>query len=196
MLLERVASGDRGAFGLVHHRYWNNIYNTSLSYLKSPEWAQDIVQDVFLKLWEKRAALPGVENFPAYLYVIVRNELVSALRKKWDKVPLKDSYNDVIPSDIFSPEHHIDTRKLEEALQNAVRQLSPQQRQIFRMTREMGLSHAEIALQLGIDKRTVGNHATAALNRLRHLLQDHPDMLLVLLTAPSLLMAPSITSSL
>lgn len=179
-LVARLSRGDLAAFRIIHDHYWNGIFKTSLSYLKSTEWAQDIVQDVFLKVWEKRASFAEVHQFPAYLHKMVRNELISALRKKWEEKPLPH-YEDSIPADCFHPEHHMDARKIQSLIHKAREQLSPQQQLIFTLTRDQGMSHEEIAKQLGIDKRTVSNHITIALNKLRLALKEYPDLFLLLL---------------
>lgn len=179
-LLSRVALGDKEAFKLIYDHYWNNIYHTALSYLKSTEWAQDIVQDTFLKLWEKREGLVKVEKLSSYIFIIVRNQLVTALRRKLNGVKLPESYLDSLPSNLLHPEATFDSKSAIERIEKAVAQLSPQQQQIFRLTREAGLSHEQIAERLGIEKRTVSNHATTALNKLRQWLKDDPELYLMI----------------
>jgi RNA polymerase sigma-70 factor (family 1) len=179
-LLTQIAAGDRLAFKTLYDHYWNNIYSTSLAYLKSTEWAQDIVQDVFMKIWEKRTTLENVQKFSSFLYITTRNELVSALRKKWGGERLPENYLDNLPSDLLQPGHIIDEKETDERIQKAVLQLTPQQQQIFMLTRQQGLSHEQIAKKLGIEKRTVSNHATLALNKLRQALKDDPELFLIL----------------
>lgn len=179
-LLSLIADGDKQAFQAIYNHYWNNVYSTALAYLKSTEWAQDIVQDIFIRVWEKRDHLTRIDNFSSYLFIMVRNELITALRKKWHGSALPDNYLDSLPSNLLDPVQSLDSKQQEALIQKAIDQLSPQQQRIFNLTRQQGLSHEAIARQLGIDKRTVSNHATMALNKLRQVLKDNPDVFLVI----------------
>ena len=84
LLLQQIAEGSENAFAVLVAQKWNNIYWQALSYVKSSYKAQDIVQDVFLKIWQERHKLPGVDRFDSFLFIIARNHIVSALRKKTD----------------------------------------------------------------------------------------------------------------
>src|SRR3569833_3069290 len=91
LLLRLVAEGHRPSFTVLYDRYWKKIYATSLHYLKSSEWAQDLVQDIFLKIWIKRSVLPEIDNFESFIFIVARNELVSAIRKRVSAAPLPDT---------------------------------------------------------------------------------------------------------
>ncbi len=80
-ILTGMAAGSSTAFAALHRRYWNDIYSLALSFLKSPHAAEDIVQEVFVKLWLRRETLPEVREFRPYAMVMARNEIISAMRK-------------------------------------------------------------------------------------------------------------------
>src|SRR5262245_46787550 len=82
VLLQQIAEGDRAAFKLLHDHYCPAIYNTCLRFLHSPHEAMDLVQEVFMKLWIRRATLPTITDFKAWLFITTRNELVTAFRKR------------------------------------------------------------------------------------------------------------------
>lgn len=165
-LMQRVAEGDRNAFAEVYDRFWNTIYATALSYLKSPEWAQNVVQDVFLKVWTGRERLREVEKPDAYLFILARDELVSALRNKFDRTPISEKYEDYLSGDLIQPDKA-------ELIEQAVEQLPPQQKLVYNLTRKQQLSHESIAKELGLNTRTVNKYATRALNLIRQYLKDH-----------------------
>ena len=170
-LLQRIAAGDRSAFALVYARYWNTIYSTALSFLKSPEWAQDTVQDIFLKLWTKRELLPEVEKFDAWLYVMARNTLIDQLNKKLSTTPIEARYADVLPGDLLSPDTSYSLKQTEEVLHKAIQQLPPRQKLIFQLIRQAGLTHNDVATRLRLAPGTVNNHLTRALNAIRQYLR-------------------------
>ena len=172
---QQLAAGSEEAFREVYLGYWNKIYSLALTYLKSPEAAQDIVQEVFLKIWKKRELLASVEDLESYIYITGRNEVINSF-KKISKTGISDAAD--VPDDIMLPDTATQVKELRQQLLKAINRLPPQQLQIFKLTREQGLSHEEIAQQLGISKATVKNHMVRALNTLRQYLRDHPELII------------------
>lgn len=184
-LLLLVAEGDRGAFKSLYDHYWNDLYSLALSFLKSPDWAQDTVQDLFLKVWVKRDSLTAIEKFNAYIFIMLRNEIISALRHRDRTLKLYQQYQRRIPADFLlpgvpgglhaspAPDSDLDLRELERLIRRAVAQLPPPQGLLIELTREQGLSHDEIAGRLGMARKTVSNTLTKALNNIRKYLREH-----------------------
>lgn len=164
-LILRVAAGDRAAFKCLYDDYWDDLYALALSFLKSPDWAQDMVQDVFLKLWIRREEIPAIGQFRAYIFTMLRNGIVSALRQR----RLREKYQRQLPGDFLAPEAEtrLATRELEELVREAIARLPHPQGLLIALTREQGLSHEEIAQRLGMAKKTVSNSLTKALNSIR-----------------------------
>src|SRR5882757_461123 len=160
-LLHLIAEGSKPSFTVIYDRYWKRIYSTALHYLKSSEWAQDLVQDIFLKIWIKRAALREIDDFEAFLFIVARNELVSAIRKKVAAAPLPEQNETVAATEL--PDNVLSLKQTKQLIADAIAQLPPQQKLVFTLTRQNGLSHEAIARQLGLNTRTVNNHATRAL---------------------------------
>jgi RNA polymerase sigma-70 factor (ECF subfamily) len=180
-LLLRIAEGDKAAFKELHDHYWNNLYSVALSFLKSPDWAMDVIQEVFLKLWERRHKLSEIDHFKPYLFVSTRNELLTALKSSTRQAQLQEKYAQRMPDHFMLPDQVLSVKELEGLVASVVAQLPELQRTIYRLTREQGLSHDEIAGQLGIARKTVANNMTKALNQIREYLQVHSDDLSVLL---------------
>lgn len=170
-LLEKTAAGDKAAFKSLYDHYWDDLYALALSFLKSPDWAQDLVQDIFVKLWVKRAELPSIGQFRPYIFVMVRNGIVSALRQK----RLRDRYRQSLPGHFLAAaaDSPLGGKELEGLIREAVARLPPPQDLLIRLTREQGLSHEEIAERLGMAKKTVSNNLTKALNSIRLYLRSH-----------------------
>ena len=175
LLFARIAGGDRDAFRLLYARHWNGVYSVALGWLKSPEWAQDVVQDVFYKLWDKRERLETVEHPRPYLFVMARNEIMAAFKSNSKSLLLTsiDHYTEVLAGSYPQPDHALGLKQSEAFVHAAVEQLPPRQKLIFQLTRQEGLSHEEIADRLGLTKETVSNHATRALHSIRVFLQHH-----------------------
>lgn len=180
-LLSLVTKGNEQAFTDIVDHYWQRIYSVSLTFVKSTHVAEDIVQEVFLKVWEKRAILAGVENFSGWLYIIARNTIISFLRKK---EPLLIGHGNLFP-DMPNTQEASDTslqlKQLQEIINRGLGHLPEQQQRIYRMSREQGLSHEEICEQLGLARSTVKNSLVKALNFLRQYLRQQVDPYLFLI---------------
>ena len=111
-LLLRIAGGDKVAFKRMYDHYWDDLYALALPFLKSTEAAQDTVQEVFLKVWVRRASLPAIEDFHAYIFVMLRNEMIGALRKSTRVKRLYDGYRRELPADFLLADP-MDARELE-----------------------------------------------------------------------------------
>ena len=86
-LLRDVAEGDGKAFRLLFERYWRSVYGVALAFTKSPGLAEEMVQDIFLRIWLKREKLSDVEKFDDYLFIVARNHIFNKLKKKWQDAP-------------------------------------------------------------------------------------------------------------
>ncbi|MEC5145903.1 sigma-70 family RNA polymerase sigma factor [Chitinophaga sp. 212800010-3] len=164
-LLQRVAADDEQAYRHLFDLHWNRIHQLALSFLKHPEEARDAVQLVFIRLWEKRRYLREVEDFDAWLFIMARNTIMNQLSRKAAEV--------IIPADELSLEDELTPEALMEykqtvmMIQEAITRLSPQQSLIFKLSREQGLTHAQIAHQLNIAPATVKSHIIRALQTVR-----------------------------
>lgn len=179
-LLDKIAAGDEQAFASLLDQYRDRVFAHALTYIKFHDEAVETVQDIFIKIWMQRERLLEVRDFPAYLFILSRNHLVSAIRKRvQERVSLPDEN---ILHEIIRPDNNLEAKELERKLVAAIEQLPAQQRTVFKLSRDTRLTQDEIAEKMGITKRTVKFHMAAALNFLRVFLKDaYSGMLLLLL---------------
>ncbi|MBV7533813.1 RNA polymerase sigma factor [Chitinophaga sp. sic0106] len=164
-LLVRTADGDETAFAQIHQHYWNEVYSLALAFLKSPAMAEDIIQEVFIKLWLKRTQLTEIKEFTPYLMVMVRNEIISHLRKDATRQKQLQQY---MTGTLLAQElPAASITETSAVISSALASLPQKQQQIFAMSRDEGLSHEAIAAQTGLSKKTVANTITIALNAIR-----------------------------
>ncbi|WP_205509593.1 RNA polymerase sigma factor [Longitalea arenae] len=163
-LLLLIAQGDEKAFHAIYQQYFGKVYAMALSYLPNALMAQDMVQEVFVRIWQNRAELHSIRHFESWLIVITRNLLINELRKiyppGWDP-------QQVTTTDL---QETLNYRELERLLAAAVEKLSTRQRQVYRLSRVEGYSHREIALQLGISVDVSREHLSKALHNIRSFL--------------------------
>jgi len=174
-LLSLVAAGDQAAYRRLVELCWARVYFNTLTLVKSPAIAQELTQDIFLKVWLQRDKLPTIENLRTWLYVLGRHQVISALRKKIIETTAldQDSLQDI--EDLHLPHLQVEQKDIYAIILQGMARLTPQQQLIFKMSRLEGLSHEEIAQRLQLSKNTVKVHIVAALNTLRTWLREHTD---------------------
>lgn len=178
LLLQQIADGSEKAFALLLEQKWNNIYWQALTYVRSSSQAQDIVQDVFLKIWQKRKQLPDVEQFDSFLFIIARNHIISTLRKKtayplgYDALEVEEKY--------YLPDKALSRKNLAELISRAIDLLPQQQRTAYLLSRDQGLSHEEIAKNMQVSKEAAKKNICRALNFLRTYISAHADVTILL----------------
>ncbi len=177
-LLARIAAGDQLAFSEMVRRYWNTIYSHGLVYLKSSPRAEEITQDVFMKVWTSREKLPEVRSLDNYLFIISRNHIFNEARKKINLI-----YGDVGDrTDTSSlPDLQTEYKESYQQLLKGIELLPEKRRIVFKLSRLEGLSNEQIATRLGIHKDTVYQYLVKALLFLRTYMQEHMGDTLLLL---------------
>jgi RNA polymerase sigma-70 factor (ECF subfamily) len=169
-LIRRVAESDETAFTLLLRHFWNKVYTQATIYLKSATLAQELTQDVFLKVWAARSELLRVNNFSSWLFIITRNEIISALRKKGHE---QTTPSETMEEDLWIPDQQLQYKESYKLLLQGIEALPPARRKVFKMSRLEGLSYDEIAEQLQISRNGVKDHIVKALLFLRTWLSTH-----------------------
>ncbi|KAA2241677.1 RNA polymerase sigma-70 factor [Chitinophaga agrisoli] len=172
-LLLRIADDDTRAFARLMGHYSSMVYGYLLRYVKDPCVAQELAQDVFLKIWHHRKRLGGIANFPGYLYVALRNTAANTLKEKLLKTDGPPT--DAIVSLLAAPASKLEYEELANTLSKAIDQLPPRRKEIFKLNRFEGLTYEEIAQRLNIAKSTVKEHMTESLQFLREHLKEELD---------------------
>jgi RNA polymerase sigma-70 factor (family 1) len=169
-LLEKVSRGEETAFAILYERYWKKIYTIALQYIKSPQASQDIVQEVFLKIWLKKENLLQIQHFKPYLFASARNLIISSLRSKVFHEYF--SGDEPMEESTLLPERQLSFKESVELLHKAVQSLPPQQQRIYQMCKIEGMSYEETSKELGLSRLTVRNHLAKASDYIRKYLTD------------------------
>jgi RNA polymerase sigma-70 factor (ECF subfamily) len=170
-LLERIAADDQAAFGQLVDKYTNIIYPYLLHWLKRAHEAEELTQDIFLRLWRNRAKLPDIDNFAGYVFVIARNRLNSALRERL--LASETITEDKLSSLLADPSRSLEGKELAVILHQAIESLPPRRKEVFLLSRSEELTYEAIAERLGISRSAVRQHIVEALVFLRHYLKEH-----------------------
>lgn len=171
-ILELLADGSEYAFTQLFNHYSTRVFQVALRFLKSRELAEEVVQEIFLKVWMRRGEMVDTDNFGSYLLTMARNHVFDRIKQIAKEAATKKEFVQVVQS-VDGADHHLIDKQYQELLQEAVNQLPPQQQQVFRLARVEGLSHQAIAEQLHLSRLTVKTHMAKALQAIRQNLARH-----------------------
>ena len=177
-LLKRLLNGDRNAYEKIFIRYWYRLFKVAYNRIRSREEAEEIVQDIFVSLWKNHKGLL-ISNLENYLFSSVRKGVISKIRSKLVHEKYRSYYLQFFPGYSLATEETVEFAVLSTAIENAILQLPPKSQQVFRLSRLQGLSIPEISELLKMPRRTIEDHLTKSIRKLRVHLRDHILFLLV-----------------
>ncbi len=163
----RLSEGDSSAFREVFEFFSPRVFAFALKLTHSRDLAEELVQDVFLKIWTSRNTLRNVEHFPAYLYTITRNLSFNQMKRLSIEQRAKQEYVQGLRVENFETEESVIYRDYERILSVAIDRLSPQQKLVYSLCRGEGLKYGEAARKLRISPLTVKTHMQQALRNIK-----------------------------
>lgn len=171
--ITRYKKGDAGAFDLIFHHYSDRIYHLALGFLKDKDLANDIVQEVFVKLWMKREKVNPELTFDNYIFTITYNTIRNVIKQQFLRSQtisflLKDA-----PEFINNTDADLVYNELYELANNAIERLPPKRKIVYKLSRQEGMKVKEIAEKLNISTRTAENHLALALKYLKEELSKY-----------------------
>ena len=169
-IIEELTEGNQEAFRMVFKAAYPQVRAFSKGFTKNDADADDIAQQVFIKLWTKRAILANVRNFETYLYTITKNTVLNHMAsQKAFMVDISDVRN--LSTENTSPLEQIEASDLQLLIDMTVENMPPQRQAVYKLSRVEGLSNDQIAEKLGLQKKTVENHLNLALGEIRKVLK-------------------------
>lgn len=166
-LIKRLKSGDEAAFRIIFDQWFKKLYYFSFRYLKNREYAEEIVQEVMLQLWINREFLEEKYPVSPYLYTITKRLSLNMLRQIATSKTASARIFAGLREAVNTTEEDVSLAELKRITEEALVLMPKQQQQVYRMSRNEGLSLDEIASQLGILKNTVKKHLSEALKAIR-----------------------------
>ncbi len=180
LIIKALNFGNEKAFKKLFDVYYHDIYIYSKSIIKSNEFAEGIVQEVFLKVWINRKNIDSKLSFKSYIYTIAKNLSFNFLQKAANNKNLREDVFYNSKKYCADADQILFEKELEKIKDKAISQLPPKRRLIFEMSRNQGKSYKDISKELGISMSTVKNQMSKALDTLRHLIQVHGDISLII----------------
>ena len=162
-----LINGSEDAFGELFRKYYSRLLHFVIKIVKSRHDAEEIVQEVFIKLWNIRHKVNTESSFKSFLFTITRNMAFDYLKKTISHDELTEALWDRLELIKNNTEETIFFEDCKRITQKAIETLTPQKQLIFKLSRENGLTHEQISNHLGISKNTVKNHMIEALKSLK-----------------------------
>ena len=169
-LVEKIVhEDDHGAYKQLYEMYYHRLYRFAHSITHSKESADEIVSDVFIKIWTKRKSLLHINNKHLYLYIATKNQSINYLEKfKKSETFSLDECLVEFQSIYLDPEQLMITAEMLNRIKSAINQLPQKCQLIFKLIKEDGLKYKEVAELLGLSIKTVENQMAIALRKLEH----------------------------
>lgn len=161
-----LKAGDKTAFEVLYKRYWLKVYNFTHLYNTSSVEVEEIVQEVFMKLWEVRAFVDESKNLEGFLFIITRNLIFNNSRRYFNETFYELTLFEAMEQS-YSIEDELEASDLRNQLEALMEKLSPRQREVFLLSREEHLTYKEIAARLQISEKTVEHHISDTLKFLK-----------------------------
>ncbi|MBV6641221.1 MAG: RNA polymerase sigma-70 factor [Cyclobacteriaceae bacterium] len=168
-LLKKIASGDQQAFRELFDLYHGKLFELARYYSKSDQVAEEVTNDVFIKIWKKRNKLSAIKQLDSYLYIATKNETLTYLRDNKKDLALM-SINQVelnLKLQVQDAEHSFLSKELLKELEDSIKNLPEKSGLVYRMVKEDNLSYKEVARVLDLSVKSVEKHMGLAFKRIR-----------------------------
>jgi RNA polymerase sigma-70 factor (ECF subfamily) len=166
-IILQVIEGNQTAFENLYNIYADKLYYFALRFLKTKEDAENLTQDVFVKIWETRDRLDPDFSFNAYLFTIAKNTIFNLHRKRVNELAYREYLGNFFDYSHSKTESDLSLKDLQERIDQSVEKFPTQRKIVYELSRKEGLSHKEIAEQLKISEKTIETHIRLALKTLR-----------------------------
>lgn len=173
-LMEQIKKGNVHALELLFERYYEPLCNFAFLFLKKSGQTEELVSDVFIRIWQNREKHTKISHVKAYLYRSVKNAVISFLRKNRPVLDELSGIENISKHDI-TPESLLVRKDIYDAVGSMIETMPHQAGLVFRMHKMDGLSYKEIASTLGLSVKTIENHMGKALRFVRELHTKNPD---------------------
>lgn len=172
-LVNRLINNEKSAINELYAEYSPKLYRFAYGYLKSEADALDIVQEVFVNIWNYRDKLSKNSNLDSLLFTVAKNTIISVFRKKVNEKGFLEYLRHKVVTNSIDTESQINYNLLSDEVNKLIDQLPPQRKKIFLLSKEKGLANKTIASDLGISVKTVEDHLSKAKKFLQQNLSEY-----------------------
>jgi RNA polymerase sigma-70 factor (ECF subfamily) len=166
-ILRELAKDQEPSLEELFNRYYPRLFDFSKSFLKLEQGIDDIIQEVFIRIWQNRKNIKDPTTFNSYIFTITRNLLLNELRSRLNHKNLKDEVRKLSMAQEYAGFDHVQYKDLRNRVSELIEELPQRQKEIFVLSRTEGFSHKEIAGKLQISTKTVEYHISLAIKHIK-----------------------------
>lgn len=166
-IIIRMKQDDKSAMDELFNHYYHRLYHFSKSIIKIENEIDDILQDVFVKIWLNRNKIDNADTFNAFIYTITKNEVLNLIRTNLRNQNFRDELYIQSVAEEYQTLKEVEYNEIKEGIDKIIARLPPKRQLVFTLSRNEGLSNKEIAQQLNISEKTVEDHITHAIKFLK-----------------------------
>ena len=166
-IIRRLKKDDKSAVDELFSYYYPRLYHFSKSILKIENDIDDILQEIFVKIWLNRQKIGNVETFNSYIFTITKNEVLNLIRSNLRDRSFKDELYLRSVAEEYHTQNPLEYHEIKTGIEKVVGGLPEKRKQVFILSRTEGLSNKEIAQQLNISEKTVEDHITHAIKYIK-----------------------------
>jgi RNA polymerase sigma-70 factor, ECF subfamily len=171
-LISQLSKSNKQAFKELFNYYYPRLYNFSKKFLKLEEGIDDILQEVFIRIWENRKNISSSQTFNAYIFTITKNLLLNELRSRLNDQKIKKKIFKLSVCKEYTIYQDIEYGDLKGKVEEIIKTLPSKTRTIYELSRNKGLSNKEIAQKLEISPKTVEYHISRSINVLKDKMKE------------------------
>lgn len=171
-IIRRLKKDDKSAVDELFSYYYPRLYHFSKSILKIETGIDDILQEVFVKIWLNRNKISNIETFNAYIFTITKNEVLNLIRSNLRDQTFKEEFFLRSVAEEYQTQNQVEFDEIKSGIDRIVASLPEKRQQVFVLSRTEGLSNKEIAQQLNISEKTVEDHITHAIKHIKTSIKD------------------------
>lgn len=175
-LIAQLRENDQQAYLALYNRYHRGVYAFIVRYVKINAVAEDLLQDVFLKLWEVRHRLNPELSFSSYLYRIARNCVFKMFKAIANDKVLRNQVLNSLQQSVLEVEDRVQWQKYSQLLNLAINALPPQRQKVFKLCREQGKTYEQVAEEMRISHHTVKEHMMLAIRDIKNYVSSKADL--------------------
>lgn len=185
-LLHRIADDDQQAFAALFYSHHQALGSYLFKLTGSKDISEEITQEAFIKAWQHRATLREINSFRSWLFTVSRNRAFNAMRDQARQLLRHNEWTKT-QQQLADPALEPGASDLTEAIAKAVEQLPPQQKRAYLLSREQGMTHAQVAASMQLSQETVKRHISMALQSIKqYLVTIYPELTLFVFAFPVL----------
>lgn len=170
-LLPQIASQDENAFRSLYRHYYPKLYQFSFSICKNKQWAEEVTEDVFIKIWRNHKSAVHIQNLKVYLYTAIKNTTLNYIASQARR-NISEPFGEMDIEFSETPADNIIEKETFQKISRAIETLPPRCKMVFKLIREDGLKYKEVAEILNIAPKTVDVQMTLAIKRIFHFMKD------------------------